>query len=113
MMQEHDQMMIQDLGFKMDAFLRGALKVSKFEWTLEICEMLLDNKDCWIDVLLDDVEKEKFFNSIASLQAFLLRDIVYHNVDSLMGELVSCKLVIPELEPLTTFRTTLFTSKLS
>jgi hypothetical protein len=57
--------------------------------------MLLDNKDCWIDVLLDDTEKDKFFNSIASLQAFLLRDVVYENIEGLMNELTSCKLNNP------------------
>lgn len=57
--------------------------------------MLLDNKECWLDVLLDDVEKDKFFNSIASLQAFLLRDVVYENIEGLMNELTSCKLNNP------------------
>ncbi|KAI6240858.1 Dynein heavy chain at 62B [Aphelenchoides fujianensis] len=95
MMQEQEQMLIEDLAHRMENFLRGALKVSKFDWTLEVCEILLVNKECWIDVLLDDVEKEKFFNSIASLQAFLLRDVVYANVESLMNELTNCKLNNP------------------
>ncbi|KAI6215163.1 Dynein heavy chain at 62B [Aphelenchoides besseyi] len=81
MMQEQEQMLIEDLAHRMENFLRGALKISKFEWTLQICEILLLNKECWIDVLLDDAQKDQFFNSIASLQAFLLRDIVYANID--------------------------------
>ncbi|KAI6177004.1 Dynein heavy chain at 62B [Aphelenchoides bicaudatus] len=89
MMLEQEQMLIEDLALRMDAFL------FEINYKLEISEMLLDNKECWIDVLLDDAEKEKFFNSIASLQAFLLRDVVYENIDGLMAELTSCKLNNP------------------
>ncbi|KAI6188211.1 hypothetical protein M3Y98_00329700 [Aphelenchoides besseyi] len=95
MMQEQEQMMIGELAHRMENFLRGALKISKFEWTLQICEILLLNKECWIDVLLDDAQKDQFFNSIASLQALLLRDIVYANIDGLMNELTNCKLNNP------------------
>ena len=107
-MAQQEQMLIDEMRHHMDTFLRIALKVSKFEcvktsriacavrcrlkkfctcrWALEICDILLANKDCWIDVLNDNELRAQFWNSIAALQTQLLRTVVSANIERLVDE---------------------------
>lgn len=115
-MAQQKQMLIDEMRHHMDSFLRIALRVSQFEcvrervaatmrgvgidvcvcacrWALEICEILLENKECWIDVLSDEALRCQFWNSIAALQTHLLRSVVSANIERLVTELTNCRLV--------------------
>uniref|UniRef100_A0A1I7RZM0 DNA-directed DNA polymerase n=1 Tax=Bursaphelenchus xylophilus TaxID=6326 RepID=A0A1I7RZM0_BURXY len=86
-----NQLTVQDLNVKISEYLKNAMKVTNFDWALEICEILLEKKECWIEDLSDELKRNQFFNSIASLQAKLLRDLIYDNVEILMNELTKRK----------------------
>lgn len=47
----------------------------------------------WIEWLTDEVRIEKFFDSIASLQRSLLRQVIQTNIDALLRAMGECKIV--------------------
>ena len=107
------QVYLDDVKKEMQVFLHSAKRVSTFEWvgeimmgsvgmhgytrtcswSLQICTTLLELEQLWIEWLADEVRIEKFFDSIASLQRSLLRQVIQNNIDGLLRAMGECKIV--------------------
>uniref|UniRef100_A0A914C3Q6 Dynein heavy chain linker domain-containing protein n=1 Tax=Acrobeloides nanus TaxID=290746 RepID=A0A914C3Q6_9BILA len=94
---------LQVLENEIEIFLIRVKNVIKFDWTVSICEILLDCSPLWIDRLSDESKCRTFFDGISALQSLLLRRVIVENFDNLIKGLTMTRLSIRLEEVLNNF----------